>query len=316
MGIEKARNADVEIAYERFGPPEGMPLLWLNGAGAQMVMFWNDLCMALVERGFQVALMDTRDTGLSTHLTRYDVPRRHRPLRYTLRDITNDVIAVFDALGWSGAHVAGMSEGGTIAQAVATYHPDRARSLTSVSSTPTTSLRVNRPKVLTNLRLFKVMSRKSADRDAEGQKWVNLFRLVGSPDYALDEQHWREAGRLAYDRGLNPAGDLRIAAALYAAGDRRRELTGVQAPTLVIHGEADPMCSPRAGRATAEAIPDARFVSYPGMGHDLPRELWPAILDEITALATRADTQTTRSTTDQEHRNNDAHGPRSQEQIL
>lgn len=293
MGVEKTRNGDVEIAYERFGSPDGMPLIWLNGAGAQMVMFWDDLCAAMVERGFQVVRMDTRDTGLATHLTRYDVPRRHRPPRYTLRDIADDVIAVFDALGWSDAHVAGMSEGGTIAQAVATYHPDRVRSLTSVSSTPTTSLRVNRPKILTNLRLFKVMSRKSTDRDAEGEKWVNLFRLVGSPDYALDEQHWREAGRLAYDRGLNPAGDGRLAAALYAAGDRRRELAAVRCPTLVLHGAADPMCSPRSGHTTAKAIPGARLVSYPGMGHDLPRELWADILDEITALATHAETDHT-----------------------
>ena len=289
MGIEKARNGAVEIAYERFGAVDAKPLIWLNGAGAQMVMFWDELCAALVEQGFQVVRMDTRDTGLSTHLTQYDVPRRQRPPRYTLRDLADDVIAVFDDLGWSGAHVAGMSEGGTIAQAVATYHPDRVRSLTSISSTPTPSLRVNRPKLRTNLRIFSLMRRKSADRDAEGQKWVDLFRLAGSPVYALDEDHWREAGRLAYDRGLNPAGDGRLSATLFAAGDRREELASVRAPTLVMHGDADPMASPCAGRATADAIPGARFVCYPGMGHDLPRELWPDVLEEITALATRAE---------------------------
>ena len=297
MGIEQAHNGDVAIAYERLGPPDGTPLLVLNGAGAQMVTFWPDLCHALVERGFQVVRMDTRDTGLSTHLTHYDVPRRNRPPMYSLRDIADDVVAVFDALHWPSGHLAGISEGGQIAQAVATYHPDRVRSLTSISATPTRSLRINRPKLLPNLRAFRVMRRTSPDRDAEGRKWVDLIRHVGSPDYALDEEHWREAGKQSYDRGLNPAGDRRIVQALFAAGDRREELAAVRCPTLVIHGEADPMASPRAGRATADAIPDARFVSYPGMGHDLPRELWPTILDEITALARRADTDNTSANT-------------------
>jgi pimeloyl-ACP methyl ester carboxylesterase len=290
MTVERARNGDVEIAYERFGSPDGIPLLLIMGAGGQMVMWPVDFCTALVEQGFQVVRIDTRDRGLSTHLTQYDVPRRRRPPRYTLPDVADDVIAVFDALGWTAGHLVGASEGGVIAQATATHHAERVRSLTSMVSTPTTSLRVNRPKVWANLKALKAMWGKSADRDAEGQKWVDLFRAVGSPGYPLDEQHWRHAGQVSYDRGLYPAGEMRMAATLFAAGDRRRELAGVRCPTLVIHGEADPMVSPRAGRATADAIPGARFVSYPGMGHDLPRALWPAIIDEITTLATHAET--------------------------
>ena len=285
MTVEWARNGEVEIAYERFGPPDATPLLLLNGAGAQMVMLWTDLCAALVERGFQVVRTDTRDTGLSTHLSCYDVPRRDRPARYTLRDLTDDVVAVLDALDWPGAYVGGISEGGTIAQAVATQHPDRVRGLISISSTPTPSPWVVRPRILPNLRALRAARRHCADREAAGQRWVDMIRPVSSPGYEFDEPHWREAGRVCFDRGLDPAGDLRVVAALFAAGDRRAELAGVRAPTLVIHGEADPMCSVRAGRATAEAIPGARFVSYPGMGHDLPRELWPAIIDEIATLA-------------------------------
>ncbi|MGH3436298.1 MAG: alpha/beta fold hydrolase [Sciscionella sp.] len=112
--------------------------------------------------------MDTRDTGLSTHLTQYDVPRRQRPPLYSLRDLTEDVIAVFDALGWHAAHLLGASEGGMIAQATATHHPTRVRSLTSALATPTTSLLVNRPKILPNLKALRAMHRTSKDRDAEG----------------------------------------------------------------------------------------------------------------------------------------------------
>jgi pimeloyl-ACP methyl ester carboxylesterase len=126
-------------------------------------------------------------------------------------------------------------------------------------------------------------------RSTGGQKWVDVFRAVGSPTYAMDEEHWREFGSQTFDRGLNPKGDMRLGATFFAAGDRRPQLRALRCPTLVIHGDADPMVSVRAGRATAAAIPGARLVIYPGMGHDLPRELWPAIVDEIAALASGAE---------------------------
>lgn len=281
-----ARNGDVEIAYESFGAPDAEPLLLIHGAGAQLVMWPAGFIAALVERGFHVVAIDVRDDGLSTHLTRFDnVKRRRGELAYTMRDLTDDVIAVFDALGWTTGHVLGVSQGGTIAQATAIHHPDRVRGLISIMSNPTPSLRLNRPRIGRAFRLFRVMSRTCADRDAEGERWVDAFRAIGSPGYPHQDEHWREAGRLLYDRGRNPAGQRRQFAAVWATGDRRAELAGVRAPTLVVHGEEDPLCNVRAGRATADAVPGARFVSYPGMGHDLPRALWPAIADEIGALA-------------------------------
>lgn len=287
--IQKARNGPVELAYTRYGPDDGMPLIMLNGAGGQLVMWPPDLIAELVGRGFQVAVMDTRDTGLSTHLTQYDVPRKQRPPLYTLRDITDDVIAVLDALGWSGVHLFGASMGGMIAQATATYHPTRVRSLTSAMASPTAQFRITRPKIIPNLKVFAAMRKTSKNRNEEGEKWVKVFRAVGSPGYPRDDEHWREYGRLSFDHGLNPRGDMRISATLFAEGDRRDKLRELRCPTLVIHGEDDPMTSVRAGRATAEAIPGAKLVTYAGMGHDFPRELWPTIADEITAMAVAAE---------------------------
>ena len=274
--IRWARNGEVELAYEVFGPPTDHPLLLLTGAGAQMVMWPDDFCAALTERGFQVARMDFRDTGLSTHLTRSDVA-------YTLRDLTGDVVAVLDDLDWPTAHLFGWSLGGGIAQATATYHPDRVRTLISMSSGPVIRPWITGPRLRTALKTFRAMRRESKNRDDEGQRWVDTVKIAGSPAYPLDEEHWREAGRRAFDHGLNPQGDLRLGRAMLVAGDRRRELAGITAPTLVLHGEADTVVIPRGGRETAKAIPGARLVTYPGWGHDLPRELWPAILDEVQA---------------------------------
>lgn len=296
MGIRKARNGDIEIAYEVDGPPDGVSLLLVcAGAGTQMVMWPRDFCAGLVELGFQVARMDLRDDGLSTHLTRYDgVKRRRGEPAYTLREMTDDVVAVLDALGWQRAVLVGASMGGGIAQATACHHPDRAAGLVSMMSTPSRSLRLNRPRIGTVLRMIKVMSGTSADRDAEGQRWVDLFRVTGAGNYPPDDEHWREAGRLAFDRGRNPAGEMRHFAALWAAGDRRQELAALRIPALVIHGDVDGMTSWRAGKATADAIPGARFVLLPGVGHELPRGVWPRVLDEIGAMFIRTDTQATR----------------------
>lgn len=295
MRVEKARNGDVEIAFERFGPSGGRLLVLIPGAGWQMVMWPVGFCEALVERGFHVVRIDNRDTGLSTHLTRYDVPRRRRPPRYALRDLTDDVLAVFDALDTSTGHLCGQSLGGMIAQATATYHPDRVASLTSMSSTPTLSpaAMLGFMNLRTSLTSSRILRKNSFDREVEGQKWVELLRATAPHGYPIDEDHWREAGRLSYDHGLDQPGANRLNRAVMAAGDRRRELADLRCPTLVIHGDADPVFPPRAGKATAEAIPGARLVTYPAMGHDVPRELWSAIADEINTLADRAGADTT-----------------------
>jgi pimeloyl-ACP methyl ester carboxylesterase len=290
MNIEKVRHGDVEIAYERIGPPDGTPLLLIMGSGGQLVLWPAIALRGLVERGFQVVRMDNRDTGESTHLSQYDkLPRKQRPA-YTLGDVADDVIAVLDAVGWDSAHVMGASGGGIIAQLVASRHPDRVRSVTMQSVSPSASLRLNRPRLRTVLRVFGAVVRKSKNRDEEGEKWVRMARAMTSPVFGEEDRaHWREAGRLLYDRGLNPKGDMRLAAAGFAAGDRRPELAKITCPVLVVHGGRDGMGHWKAGRATADAIPGARFLLYPEMSHVPTSAQWPALLDEISALAATAD---------------------------
>jgi pimeloyl-ACP methyl ester carboxylesterase len=192
-------------------------------------------------------------------------------------------------LGWPGAHVVGASLGGMTAQVMAARHADRVLSLTSMSSAPDDRLRLDRRKISAMARFAALYRKKPAGPDAAGEQLVRTFRIIGSPGYPHDEDWQREVGRAAYAGRMDLAGFRRQAAAVFASGDRRAELSRVTAPTLVITGEADALQPVRAGRATADAIPGARFVTYPGMGHDLPRDLWPAFIDEINAIAeTRA----------------------------
>ncbi|OJF10027.1 alpha/beta fold hydrolase [Couchioplanes caeruleus] len=286
-----ARNGKIEIAYEVFGPPDGEPLLLVSATEAQMVMYPQDLCMALVGAGFRVVRFDNRDAGLSTHLVGRPAPApflaalRPSMAPYRLTDMAADAMAVLDALGWESAHVAGSSMGGMIAQTVAIACPSRVRSLTSISSTP--SVRVGaRPPLKVLRAMTKLLARPVRSAEEAGEREVAIYRLMGSPGYPLDEAMAHGIGREAYERHpTDPMSGRRQRAAVAASDDRRPALSRLRMPALVIHGDEDVMMRPRAGRATAEAIPGARLVSYPGMGHDLPRALWPAVVEELRKLA-------------------------------
>lgn len=277
MAVRTTTRDDVELAYEVIGA-RGKPLLLISGNGTQMIHWPDAFCGALVDRGFQVVRFDNRDSGRSTNC-------RDRP-PYTLADMADDAVAVMEAVGWGSAHVVGISLGGMIGQELAIRHPARVRSLTSMSAAPAWSLRVSRPRLRTLIGVVNLARGAGEGRDAAADTWVRLQRLTGSPGYPFDEDEARELALRAYDIAHDPTAVMRQQAAIKAGGDRRTALRELDVPTLVVHGEADPMQSVRAGRATARAIPGARLVTFPGVGHDLaPAELWPQLLDEISAVA-------------------------------
>jgi pimeloyl-ACP methyl ester carboxylesterase len=284
-----ASNNDIRIRYERSGPTDGVPLLLIMGVGMQMIMWHDDLVRAFTDRAFSVARYDHRDCGESTHLHNAGRPTimkmllRPSSAAYTLGDMADDAAAVMDELDWPSAHVVGISMGGMIAQELAIHHPDRLRTLTSMMATPTP--RIGRISLRTAARLNRLQDRPVTTKDNAGELMADLFELIGSPGHDLDVEWLRETGRRAFDRGYDQSGRLRHEAALMAGKDRRSALADVRVPTLVLHGEADPVWKVAAGRATAEAIPGARLVTIPGLGHGLlPRSVWPTVVDEIVRL--------------------------------
>jgi pimeloyl-ACP methyl ester carboxylesterase len=171
-----------------------------------------------------------------------------------------------------------------IAQTMAARHPECVLSLVSIMST-TGGRRVGQPAP----RVFPVFLQKPArSREAYQERLVKLFALVGSPDYPRDDDELRALAGLSWDRGVDPAGVSRQLGAIIASGNRTAELKQISVPTLVIHGSADRLIRPTGGRATARAIPDSRLDLIEGMGHDLPRGVWPRILDGIEQTAERA----------------------------
>ena len=282
----------IDIAYETFGDPAQPPLLLVMGLGAQMLAWPDDLCRELADAGHHVIRFDNRDVGLSTHLR--DVPpprlrdlvlRRRRP-PYTIDDMADDAVGLLDALGIERAHVVGASMGGFIAQTMALRHPHRLRSLTLIM-TSTGSRRVGRPSRKVMLRL--VRRRRALDREAAVTTTVDTFRLIGSAGYPVDESHLRELAMRSYDRAYDPDGYLRQLWAITVQPNRTKDLAAITAPTLVIHGLHDPLVGASGGLALARAIGGSTFVGFTGMGHDLPRQLWPDIARQILALSSTAD---------------------------
>jgi pimeloyl-ACP methyl ester carboxylesterase len=290
MAEERATANGVEIVYETIGDPSNPPLLLVMGLGTQLIHWDVELCEMFAERGFHVIRFDNRDAGRSTYIDA-PVPNIKRAMAglkidapYLLDDMADDAFGLLDHLGIEAAHVAGASMGGMIAQTMAIRRPERVLSLTSIMST-TGERRAGRPK----LRVWGVLLRRAPrDKDAAVEYFVRVFRMIGSKGFPADEDRIRAHAAEAYDRGHSPAGTGRQLAAIMASGDRTDRLRGLQVPTLVFHGRDDPLIPFRGGRATADAIPGARLIGIPGMGHDLPRQVWPQVVDAVAETAARA----------------------------
>jgi pimeloyl-ACP methyl ester carboxylesterase len=291
---QRARVGELELAYETIGDPDGEPLLLVMGLGMQLIHWDRELCELFAERGFHVIRFDNRDAGLSSKVAA-PVPNVLAlmggvPVRvpYRLDDMATDAFGLLDHLGIERAHLVGTSMGGMIAQTMAIRRPERVLSLASMLST-TGDRRVGTPK----LRVWTVLMRRAPEsRDAYVEYFLRVFKMIGSPAYPPDEARSRELAAASYDRCHYPAGTARQLAAILASGSRRAALRELDLPTVVIHGEADPLVPLRAGLATARAIPGAELVRIPGMGHDMPRELWPTYVDAIAKNADRARART------------------------
>jgi pimeloyl-ACP methyl ester carboxylesterase len=292
---ERAGNvgpAGIEVAFERFGDPRAPPVLLVMGIGGQMIGWPEGFCAELVARALHVIRFDNRDVGLSSHFPDAPKPDLAAALAgdassasYTLSDMASDTVGLLDALGLDSAHIVGASMGGMIAQTIAIEHPGRVRSLTSMMST-TGDRSVGQPKPEA---LRAMAGPAPASREDVIERALRVFRVAGSPGFPLDEAAVRDRTGRAYDRAYDPLGVTRQALAVIASGDRTARLRSVEVPTLVLHGADDRMCDASGGRATAAAIPGAELVIIDGMGHNLPRELWPEIASRIADLVRRAE---------------------------
>jgi pimeloyl-ACP methyl ester carboxylesterase len=260
--VPRARANGIELAYETFGEAGAEPLLLVMGLASQMIGWTEAFCEALAARGHRVVRFDNRDVGLSTklegveHDSVLDAMRAAadgKPIRapYLLRDMAADAAGLLDALGLERAHVVGASMGGMIGQTLAIEFPERVQTLVSImSTTGEPGLPPPRPEALRVL-----LAPPPITRDEVIARALSAWKVIGSPGFPFDEARIRERAERSYDRCHHPEGVKRQIVAVTASGSRKEALAGVRAPTLVIHGEDDPLVPVECGRATARAIP-------------------------------------------------------------
>ena len=292
--VPVAHNGDVEIYYETLGDRRDPAMLLVMGLGAQLIAWPDEWCRAFVAAGRFVIRFDNRDCGLSSKLrgvavdlpavmaawagagTMPDVP-------YLLSDMAKDALAVLDDAGIDSCHIVGASLGGMIAQTLAIEHPRRILTLTSImSTTGEPAFYQSDPDVRARL-----LAPLPLDRDGAVAATVERSRSMSSPRYFDPDEAAARAGA-AYDRSFFPEGTLRQTAAIRASGSRDHALRSLALPTLVIHGRADTLILPNGGQHTAETIPGANLLLLHDMGHDLPRPLWPLLVDVIVSHTTHA----------------------------
>lgn len=288
--MPRANANGIEIEHEGFGDPRAQPLLLIMGLGAQMLSWDEAFCAQLADRGFWVIRYDNRDSGLSTWMDAAGPPDMAAALSgnpqpaYRLDDLAADAAALLVALGIGRAHIVGASMGGFIAQLVAINHPERVLTLTSIMSGPGGTDGVDpKPQGAAVL-----MQAPPATREERIGQSISIRRvLLGSAD-PFDETFERARSSRAVDRAYNPAGTGRQLIAVLAAPGRVEALRKLDVPTLVIHGDDDVLVPVENGRIVAAAVPGARLIEFEGMGHDLPKRVWPQVLDAIERLARQA----------------------------
>ena len=282
----------LELCFQTFGDPEDRPLLLVMGLGGPMTWWPFDLCRQLAAAGFFVIRYDNRDTGRSTRFDEHPVTNgqvtraflgRRVSAPYSLSDMALDGARLLEHLGVQAAHVVGQSMGGMIAQTMAIEHPDRVLSLTSImSSTGRRRAGFQSPV------LFPYLFRRTVrTREEYVEASVGFWRVIGSPGYPDADEVARERAETTWDRGVDLAAVNRQTLAFLTQPDRTEALSGLTIPATVLHGLADRMVHASGGRATARAIPGARLILVPGMGHDLPVGLFDTFVEAVTSAADR-----------------------------
>lgn len=296
--MARIKAGEIHLEYDSHGPETAETILLIMGLGAQMTRWSPAFVEKLAAEGFRVIRFDNRDIGLSEKLEAAGPPDmvavmmalsqgKTPPTAYTLSEMANDAVALLDALGIDRAHIVGASMGGMIAQLVAADHPARTLSLTSIMST-TGAPELPRATSEAMARLNTPAPDPRADLKAYVAHSIASAKVMGSPAYAVSDANLRDQAIANVERSYYPVGFQRQYAAILASPDRRAKLASVTAPSLVIHGQADPLVPVEGGRDTAARIAGAELLEIPGMGHDLPPALYDIVVKAIASVAARA----------------------------
>lgn len=293
--MTKALANNIEIEYDTFGDPSGKPILLIMGLATQMIAWLPEFCKLLVKKGFFVIRFDNRDVGLSKKFGELGTPKVMKAFSnirdgekitspYSLEDMADDAIGLLDHLNIQKAHICGASMGSMIAQVIAIRHPSRILSLVPImGSTGNPDLPQATPEAMQVL-----LVPMPTKRDRFIKESIKRDRILYGNGFPYDEEAGAKLAAASYDRCFYPEGFSRQIMAILANGDRREKLKILKVPTQVIHGKDDPLVPSEGGIDISKNIPNAELLLIDGMGHSLPPETWPQIVDAINKNAEKA----------------------------
>jgi pimeloyl-ACP methyl ester carboxylesterase len=290
--MPRARTNGIEIEYDTLGSANDPAVLLVMGFALQMTRWPEGLRRGLADAGFRVIWFDNRDVGLSTEIANVTPPSPMEVMQavmsgkdasklvpYTLDDMAADTAGLLDAIGVPSADIIGMSMGGMIAQLMALDHPHKVRKLIPVMTTSgNPALPPPTPEAVAALTALPPVR----TAEAIGDIAVVAQHGIGSPPGVRNSAEIIRTRAIEdFHRSDRPFGILRQNGAVLAQTRWHERLGNVTAPTLVLHGAADPLIRPACGEDIARRIPGARFRALENWGHDLPDSMVDTLLGEI-----------------------------------
>ena len=281
----KTSNNDVEIYYRDYGPIDAEPILLVQGLGGQLINWPQHLIEFLLENNFRPIVFDNRDTGLSSRIESdsFDDEKRSNTIiksyvkyylrlpiksEYIIDDMADDAISVLDELKISKAHILGISMGGMIAQIIAANYPLRTKTFTLIASTASTPSPLNGPTRNVRKILMERTKNPNSTIDEKVNRTKRLFKEIGYQGINLDTEEFYENISAAIDRGgKDDTGFSRQLTAILGSKNRLDKVASIKAPTLIIHGEGDPLIKVKNAYKSNKLIKNSKLIVLPEMRH-------------------------------------------------
>ena len=284
-----AKKDNLEIYYRDYGPVGGIPVLLVMGLGGQLTFWPPYMIKRLQDSGYRPIAYDNRDMGLSTRfesnptfLSNYLKYYLNIPIKseYKLDDMANDAVMLINYLNINKCHVIGMSMGGMISQILVANYPDRFHSYTQIASMVSTPNPTNGPSFKV-IRLLQERAFKNATKEERIDRAVRLVSTIGMKGYNYNTEEFKNEVGQSFDRSKDDSGFIRQMAAILGTRDRIQKVNNIKIPTLIIHGDIDPLVKPKNAFHSHKLIPNSKLLMIENMGHLIEEPVFNKFKDEL-----------------------------------
>ena len=284
-----AKKDNLEIYYRDYGPLDGIPVLLVMGLGGQLTFWPPYMIKRLQDSGYRPIAYDNRDMGFSTRfesnptfLSNYLKYYLNIPIKseYKLDDMANDAVMLIDYLNIKKSHVIGMSMGGMISQILVANYPERFHSYTQIASMVSTPNPTNGPSFKV-IRLLQERAFKNATKEEKINRAVRLVSTIGMKGYNYNTEEFKDEVGQSIDRSKDDTGFIRQMAAILGTRDRIKKVNNIKIPTLIIHGDIDPLVKPKNAFHSHKLIPNSKLLMIENMGHLIEEPVFNKFKDEL-----------------------------------